>query len=144
MSKKVWVTWQDATGTRFHVKVTELADDADVDDLRRTFVKQQNLTTTVPGELKVSETEGGEKLKADEELKDYFTAPSGSAAPPGPGKSAVTALLITFPPQQQNGELRCCCSRILVFKCCFEYSFCNSGLMNFHSVHGCRRKRSRR
>ena len=122
MSKKVWVTWQDATGTRFHVKVTELADDADVDDLRRTFVKQQNLTTTVPGELKVSETEGGEKLKADEELKDYFTAPSGSAAPPGPGKSENSALFVRFrfTQQPQNGKLRCCFC-ILVFKCCFEF-----------------------
>jgi hypothetical protein len=52
-------------------------------------------------------------------------------------------LLLARQQPQPNGKLSFC-SRILVFKCCFEYSFCNSGLMNFHSVHGCRRKRSRR
>jgi hypothetical protein len=114
MSNKVWVTWKDAAGEPSHAKVINLDDDADADDLRVAFVKQQNLTTTVPGQLKVFEPEDGGKLDEGKKLKEYFTAPSGSAAPPGPGKSAVTALFITFPPQQQNGELRCCCSRILI------------------------------
>jgi hypothetical protein len=37
------------------------------------------------------------------------------------GTTSRTPLIVIAPkPEQQNGKLRCC-SRILVFKCCFEY-----------------------
>ena len=127
MRNKVWVTWKSSTGEDLFDKVTKLAGDSDVTDLRKAFVEQQNFASTSPGTLPVFEREDGEKLKAGKELKDYFTAPAGSAsealpeAMPGPGKSVDTALVVAFPPpqQQQNGKLRCCFC-ILVCKCCFS------------------------
>jgi hypothetical protein len=64
MSNKVWVTWKNAAGEAPFCKVREFEDGAIVDDLRKKFVKQQNLITTIPSTLSVFETEGGEKLKA--------------------------------------------------------------------------------
>jgi hypothetical protein len=109
MSNKVWVTWKDAAGDVLHSKVTNLDDDADVDDLRKAFVDQQNLATTIPGGLEVSAADGI-VLSEDATLKLFFVTPGTPES--APGKSKATALVVTFPPPQQpNGKLRCC-SRI--------------------------------
>ena len=105
MSNKVWVTWNDAAGKTVHVKVINLADDADVDDLRKNVVDQQKLTVG-SGFLSVSEKKGGVCLNMDVLVKQYFI---GSADPAeAPGKTLRTALVITLPQQQQNGKLHCC------------------------------------
>ena len=119
MSNKVWVTWKWAAGEDPLVdKVIDLDNNADVADLRRLFVTQQQLQVS-PGTLSVSKTDGGEKLKAGDPLQPYFVLPPGSAGLAGPGQDDDTALFVTFQ-QQPKGELRCCFC-ILVFKCCFEY-----------------------
>eukprot|EP00978_Attheya_sp_CCMP212_P020835 scaffold60175_cov106-Attheya_sp.AAC.1 len=100
MSNTVWVRWTaSSTDAMFYAKVKELDDDADVDDLRNAFVGQQRLDI---GPATVSVFENGEKLSEDKKLKDYFVPPAGSAFLRAPGKSKVTALVVTLPPPQQQ------------------------------------------
>jgi hypothetical protein len=110
MSNEVWVRWTFPQSETLFGRVKRLGDGAVVVDLRDAFVDQQNLTTTVPGELKVS-TADGTVLSEDAIVKPFFVTPGTQET--APGKSKNKALLVTFPPQQQqNGELRCCSSCI--------------------------------
>ena len=100
MSNEVWVTWKGAAGEPMVDTVDELPGDAQIKNLRKKFVKQQNLNVG-PATVSVFETEGGEKLKASDPLQPYFARPKGS----GPGQSEDTALLVTFPLDLPSGKL---------------------------------------
>jgi hypothetical protein len=108
MSNKVWVTWKDpATGKVVASKVYGLEDNADVDDLRIEFLAKRPGLELDPAHLEIFATQDGGKLDEGKELKEYFTNSAGSLSLPG--KSKATALIVMFPPQQQqNGKLRCC------------------------------------
>ena len=114
---KVWVTWQGATGKDLLDKVTGLKDDADVSDLRRKFVEQQNLNSTSPATLDVFETKDGKPLRVDQVLKQYFAqvTPGSSVTAPGPGKSSDRALVVEFP--------RDCKWCVIVFVVVFLFEF---------------------
>lgn len=104
MSNKVWVRWKDSTtGEVLTGKVVELQHDADIDDLRQAFAKQQYFLHFSPATIQVRETENGEKLKASAVLTDFFV-PSATAAASGPGRSEDTALFLTLPQQQQQKQ----------------------------------------
>eukprot|EP00978_Attheya_sp_CCMP212_P024652 scaffold77824_cov56-Attheya_sp.AAC.1 len=113
MSNKVWVTWKGAAGDTLYTQVTNLHHGADVDDLREKFVTQQRLDVG-PATLSVSTADGiNTVLSEDATLKSYWVTSSDSAAQSGPGKRKSTALVVTFPPRQQDGEW--CCVAVLVF-----------------------------
>ena len=102
MSEKVWVKWKNAGSNWLFGKVTNLAADADVDDLRKAFVMQQNLQIS-PGRLSVSLGAEGEVLEEDGFLQPHFVRILQGKA--GPGQSKTTALLVTGtdqPPQPQG------------------------------------------
>jgi hypothetical protein len=112
MSNKVWVTWAGASRP---VKVTDLADNADADDLCRKFVVDRRWAHVDAGTLSVSKKDG---IEVDNKVKNYFVDPDddGDGDFYGPGQSKDTALFVTFPLVLPNGKLRCCFC-ILVFKC---------------------------
>ena len=93
MSRKLWVTWQGTVCNSWRIdKVIGLEDDADITDLRRAFVHQQNLNNVPPGEIDVCETKDGDPLEEDTALSIYFVPPMDTAAAAGPGKSEMTPL----------------------------------------------------
>ena len=116
MSNEVWVKWRGpSTGTTWFVDtVDELKDDAQIKDLRKAFVKQQNLLQISPGGVEVRETENGDMLKVDTTLTNYFVPPAGSAALPGPGNNADNPLFLYLPQQQQKTQGK---SRFISLSC---------------------------
>ena len=99
MSNSVWIRWMDSISNEWLFdKVTELHADADISDLRKSFVAQQALSVS-PAAVKVRETENGETLQPDQKLTDYFVSAqvSDSKAAAGSGKSKDSALFCTLP-----------------------------------------------
>ena len=98
MSNEVWVKWRDpSTGTWLIDTVDKLKDDAQITDLRKAFVKQQNLTTISPGGVQVREVEDGGMFTWDTTLTDYFVPSATSAAAPRPGRSYDNPLVLNLP-----------------------------------------------
>jgi hypothetical protein len=113
MSNKVWVTWKDAEGQDLFAMVKRLDEGALVDDLRDAFVADRRINVD-PATLKVSKTQGGEKLEEDQPVRDFFVIPGAQESAPGTSKS--TALVVTFPPpEQQDGKLRCSCCIVFLY-----------------------------
>lgn len=112
----MWVTWKNASNNWLVDKVTNLNGDADVSDLRKAFVTQQNLQIS-PGGVSVSVGAEGEALEEDEVLQPYFVRNLQGKA--GPGQSKKTALVVTDtdqPPQPQpQGK-----SRFVSLSCCMD------------------------
>ena len=98
MSNEVWVKWRDpSTGTWLIDTVDKLKDGAQITDLRKAFVKQQNLTTISPGGVQVREVEDGGMFTAGTTLTDYFVPSASSAAAPRPGRSYDNPLVLNLP-----------------------------------------------
>mmetsp|Transcript_23737 Transcript_23737/g.36034 ORF Transcript_23737/g.36034 Transcript_23737/m.36034 type:complete len:316 (-) Transcript_23737:1586-2533(-) len=95
MSQKVWVTWKYDSNNWLFGKVTNLNDNDDVDDLRKAFVKQQNLNISPDGVSVSAAGVEGEALEEDKGLQPYFV--SNARRKPGPGQSKNTALVLTVP-----------------------------------------------
>ena len=97
-NNEVWVRWKDSSDDWLFDTVTDLKDDAEIKDLRKAFVRQQNLQGQLsPAEVQVRETtvHGEDRLKASSPLVTYFVPPTGCV--PEPGKSEDTALFLTVP-----------------------------------------------
>jgi hypothetical protein len=107
MSNKLWVKWKssDSSSMEYYCgQVVGLADDANVDDLRRAFVQQLEPDVRRPAALQVHEKEGQTKLEEDALLSQYFIVNGESEQDKKqPGRSKGSALfLLIFPPQQNN------------------------------------------
>eukprot|EP00751_Fragilariopsis_kerguelensis_P029385 CAMPEP_0170916974 /NCGR_PEP_ID=MMETSP0735-20130129/7109_1 /TAXON_ID=186038 /ORGANISM="Fragilariopsis kerguelensis, Strain L26-C5" /LENGTH=615 /DNA_ID=CAMNT_0011315169 /DNA_START=86 /DNA_END=1929 /DNA_ORIENTATION=- len=99
MSNEVWVKWRDpSTGTWSIDTVDKLKDDAQIKDLRKAFVKQQNLTTISPGGVQVREVEHGEIFTVGTTLTD------SSAVAPRPGRSDDNPLVLNLPQQRSRNK----------------------------------------
>jgi hypothetical protein len=76
------VTWKSSQVQDLFAMVKRLDQDADVDDLRKQFVEQLNLTATVPGTLN-SSTADGTKLGEDHSVEPFFLIPGTQESSPG-------------------------------------------------------------
>ena len=103
MSNEVWVTWKDSDGKQLVARIDGLKATADVEHLRKAFVKEFKLNI-IHAYVEVRETKQGEGLKASAKLSIYFVNDEGENN--RPGRNDETALVLTLP-SSSNATVSC-------------------------------------